>query len=367
MKTRHEKIVEAICEIADDLISDKNYEHNAAWNKWLSHHQSQALKSFQEWRAIAKTTTDHPDVFAALHGQGAFNQEFDLIQSRADYKKREFYRLALPVMIKDTNATQIQSQITTSEKNNSIEGGWIETTHWQKLESDEVLSQEAWAYIGKELTRRLFTSVSYEETKSRGRRRKNKNQKVIFIARQFISLKRALFRPYYELAPFTDLEIAEALLSDRSNPVLRSVLKFIGIDDPRSPERLRNQVSSGRKFLKGYWLAESHADGLPDDDLGDVQFYSESEFEDRIAQAQDFLGVPLTDDDKEAIRMGYVSPTEFGQILEKDGICEDDMETLVSWKLSESQLKNAIEFGKDKFGLTSFKSQIAQRKTKGMW
>jgi len=239
----------------------------------------------------------------------------------------------------------------------------LEITKWSLLASNKSLNDEAWAHIGRELTYRLFADVHRQENRKAGRPRKDIKGKDIIVAKRIIALKQMLYRTSYSLAPFTDLEIVDALLSDHNNSSLVSILKSMGLSNLLTPETICNMISAGRQDLSDFWLSE---DGHIDSD--DEDYFSDEgiSMDERIAGAEDFLG-PLTEMDKDAIRNGFSCPTEVNRALNRDGITEVDLETIMLWKIMPEQIEAVTAKAKTLFNVSEFKNATAEAKARDYW
>lgn len=364
MTERHKQLVLAIETIADDFTSDRRADENAYWSEWFEGRNNLSQTVFAEFKKLQEEYLSHPDYNKIL-----FDGEYvdkaglkELSEHMRDTRK-QFNRIVLPVMLRDTGANKIQQSITKIDGSTNGDGSHRVVTDWGLLHDNQDLNDKAWAHIGKALTYRLFDRNYSAYGRGRGRPKELRKDKEAYVARRVIELKRALYRPYYSLAPFSDVEIITALLSNPQHEKLRAVLARIGLKRLISVERVCNMMSAGRKELSGFWLSEdSHA-------MSEIEDYYEDEgitIEQRIAFAEDELGL-LSEEDKDAIRQGFACPTEIKRALLKPDLKEVDLEEVMRWNLMPAQIVDVIAVAKSKFGLSAFKSEAAQKKAQDYW
>jgi len=364
MTERLEGIVSAIETIADEFINDFSKERSDYWNRWFSENKSQGLKLFSDYQSLLQEYPRHPAKNKMLYGSGNYEDDSFLeLSQKISIAKEEFYKFVLPLMIRDTEAREIQDKITEVDRSIEYDGRHYLVTRWDMLHENKELNDEAWAHIGKTLTYRLFFKVHNEDNRGKGRPKKHSNDKVIFIARRIIALKKLLYAPFYQLAPFSDVDIVAALQSNPKNEVLKAVMKNIGISNAISCQRVCNMISAGRQELEGHWLIENPVDYRRSDDFLRLEDIS---IEDRIKYAEQDLG-SLTDEDKGAIRQGFSCPTEIKQFLLRDDLREVDLETVILWKLMPDQISEIVAYAKNRFGLSKFKNVHAEKKARDYW
>jgi hypothetical protein len=364
MTERHKQLVLAIETISDEFVSDRHADEKSFWGDWFQNHKKMALTIFDEYRELQNQYFNHPDYNRVIYDSDFQDDDglMELSDCMSDILK-QFYKIALPVMIRDTGASKIQESITKIDGPIADDGSHYIETNWNLLQENQDLNNEAWAHIGKELTFRLFNRVHKEKTRGRGRPKKLLSDKHVHVARQVLALKRALYEPYYDLAPFSDVEVVTALLSNHKSDKLKAVLVTMGLTPLISVERVCNLISAGRKELSGYWLREDSISISNDEDY----FRDDSiTIEQRIEFAEEYLG-PLTEVDKDTIRQGFSCPTEVRQALTRPNLSKVNLEEIVTWKLKPEQIREVIAVAKSKFGLKAFKSVSAQKKTRGYW
>jgi len=364
MTERLKDLVSAIESVAEDFIADRNDDEKNYWNEWLSGHRHLTLNIFAELKKLYRDYRRHPDYMAVITGKEYVDSD-GLMALEEQIKETEntFYTSALRVMIRDTDAHKIQSKITEVEYRVNSDGISRWTTKWSMLESDKSMNDEAWAHIGKRLTYRLFSDVYAKENRKRGRPKRDNKSKQIFVAKRIIALKRMLYRPFYSLAPFTDVEIVDALLSDHNNQSLVSILQSLGLSNAVSTQTVCNMVSAGRGNLMGFELSE---DGHIDSDEKNILSEEAISMDERIAGAEDYLG-PLTELDKVAIKNGFSCPTEVISTLDRNNLTEVDLETIMLWKIMPEQIKAVTSKAKTLFNLSEFKNATAEAKARNYW
>lgn len=369
MATRVERIATEIVKVADAFVTDSSVYDGSLWQKWEAKQKKLALDSFSRFQVLCTEHLTDPDLINLLFDNSIWTPELAERADPSTEAREKFYETALPYMIREAGAREIQWEI--EQKNDlpiNAQKNADFNFQWELLKQDDDLSKRAWIFIGKFLTHKYFDELNAANTRGRGRPKMAINNSEILITSSLIALKRYLYKPLYELTPFEDKEIVEALLSDSNNEKLELVLKVIGLSNSISLKSVCNIISAGRQKLPLIALMEDPVQHHVTDENNAREFYINDGVcsDEQIHIAERRLG-SLTGGDKKAIRLNFKCPTEVTQALSVNDLREADLETILNWRLMPDQIQEVVNVAKSKFGLTYFKNEYAQNISRDYW